>query len=107
MSYVVKIMPKAVQDLRDIYRYITFELMDRESAKHQVYNLETAIKGLDEMPLRFRLYERSPWSERGLRKMPVDNFVVFYMVQSNTGIVSILRVLYGGRDMEQELKQGQ
>ena len=107
MSYVVEIMPKAVEDLHDIYRYIAFVLMDWESAKRQILNLEAAIRGLDEMPLRFRVYERHPWSERGLRKMPVDNFIVFYMVQNNQGIVSILRVLYGGRDMERELKHGQ
>ena len=36
----------------------------------------------------------------GMRKVPVDNFVVFYTVDSNSMTVVIIRIVYGGRDIE-------
>ena len=36
----------------------------------------------------------------GMHKLPVDNFVVFYMVDSDAMTVAIIRIVYGGRDIE-------
>ena len=38
----------------------------------------TAIRKLDTMPNRNRLYEEEPWHSRGLRFFPVGNYLVFY-----------------------------
>ncbi|MEG3072496.1 MAG: hypothetical protein RQM92_18180 [Candidatus Syntrophopropionicum ammoniitolerans] len=38
-----------------------------------------AINGLDEMPLRHKLYQNEPWHSKGLRVLPVDNYLVFYI----------------------------
>ena len=59
---------------------------------------------LDTMPDRFRECDKEPWHSRGLRIMPVDNFLVFYIPDSKHGIVTIIRVVYGGRDVDKELK---
>ena len=37
--------------------------------------------------------------------MPVDNFHVFYIQNKETKIVTIIRVMYGGRDINLELKK--
>ena len=52
--------------------------------------------GLQQLPERFRVYEKEPWHARGLRVVAVDNYVVFYIPDSTKGIVTIIRVLYGG-----------
>jgi len=35
--------------------------------------------------------------------MPVDNFVVFYIPDKDKAIVTIIRVMYGGRDTDEQL----
>jgi toxin ParE1/3/4 len=57
------------------------------------------------MPERFRAYEREPWHSRGLRIMPVDNYCVLYIPDIEKAIVTIIRVMYGGRDIEAQLKK--
>ena len=62
--------------------------------------LENAISKLDYMPEKFRRYEREPWKSRGLRVFPVDNYLVFYIPNEETRIVTVIRVMYGGRDID-------
>ncbi len=35
--------------------------------------------------------------------MPIDNFVVLYIPNEDTGVVTIIRVMYGGRDIKELL----
>ena len=35
--------------------------------------------------------------------MPVDNYLVFYSVEESAGTVSVLRVMYGKRDLENSI----
>ena len=39
----------------------------------------------------------------GLRLFPVDNYMVLYIAQKKTKIVTVIRVMYGGRDIERQL----
>lgn len=36
--------------------------------------------------------------------MPVDNYLVFYIQDKDAGIVTVVRVMYAGRDVESQLK---
>ncbi len=36
----------------------------------------------------------------GIHKVPVDNFVIFYTVADDNHIVTIIRIVYGGRDIK-------
>lgn len=103
MSYSVKISEQANSDLREIFEYIAFELQSFQNAEGQLSRLEKNILSLDHMPERFRRYSEEPWLRRGLRIMTVDNYCVFYIPDLEKKIVNIIRVLYGGRDIDTEL----
>lgn len=105
MIYEVEIAKQAESDLRGIYEYIAFSLLSPENASGQLDRLEDNILKLDQMPERFKEYENELWHSRGMRQMPVDNFVVFYIPDSEKGVVTVLRVLYGGRDIDKELRE--
>lgn len=60
---------------------------------------------LDQMPERFRKYENEPWHSRGLRIMPIDNYCVLYIPDSEKTLMSIVRIMYGGRDIETQLEK--
>ena len=36
----------------------------------------------------------------GLRKLTVNNFVVFYLVEKEERTVTVVRILYGGMDID-------
>ena len=105
MSYAVEITQQADSDLRCIFEYIAFELQAIHNAAGQLSRLEKNILSLDEMPERYRRYGKEPWLSRGLRIMPVDNYCVFYITDSEKQVVSIVRVMYGGRDIDAELME--
>lgn len=101
--YSVKITAQAEQDLRGVYEYIAYELQSPQSAAAQLSRLEESIRALDQMPDRFRRYDREPWHSRGWRIMPVDHYCVFYVPDHGRRVVEVTRVLYGGRDIEHTL----
>lgn len=105
MKYEVVTTAQAVADLRAIFEYIAYELLAGENAIKQLDRLEEAILSLDEMPERYHLYDKEPWRERNLRIMPVDNYLVFYIPQDDDKTVTIIRVMYGRRDIDAQLKQ--
>lgn len=103
MIFDVQISEQADRDLRGIFEYIAYELLAPENAIGQLNRLEDAINKLDHMPEKFHRYEREPWFSRGLRFFPVDNFLIFYIPNTETHIVTVIRVMYGGRNIDKEL----
>lgn len=105
MNYTVYISDEAAEDLQKIYRYIRYELLSPIAAEQVLDELQSEISDLDTMPRRYRRYASEPWKSRGLRQMPVGNFVVFYIPDEEHLSVNIIRVMYGGRDIEKELQK--
>ena len=103
MIFEVKITPQGETDLRGICEYIAFELKVTMNATNQLNRLEEAIKKLDTFPEGYPRYPKEPWRSRGLRFMPVDNYLVYFIPHSHSGMVWIIRVMYRGRDIEHQL----
>ena len=103
MIYEVEVSEQADRDLREIFEYIAFELQSPENASGQLDRLEEQILNLDTMPERYRKYEKEPWKSRGFRVLPVDNYVVLYIPDSDKKVVTILRVMYAGRGIDNQL----
>ncbi len=99
------ISAQAEEDLRDIFTYIAYELQSPQNAGRLLARLEKNIYSLDEMPERYRAYQKEPWKSRGLRTMTVENYLVFHIPNHTTKTVNIVRVMYGGRDVDQQLKR--
>jgi toxin ParE1/3/4 len=104
MIFNIEISKAADDDLRNIVEYIAFELQSPESGIRQLERLEKRIAGLNEMPERFHRYEKEPWFSRGLRLMTVDQYYVLYIPDKENALVTIIRVMYSGRDIDAELK---
>lgn len=105
MIFHVAYSAEARQDLRDIYEYIACELLVPETAAGQTERIMKNIRSLEQMPMRHRLYEEEPWHSQGLRVLPVDNYLVFYLPDENSATVYIIRIMYGGRDIDKQLNE--
>lgn len=103
MKYDVNISHKAAEDIVEIYEYISNALCEEKIAVEMLKLLQKSILSLDEMPGRFKLYENEPWKNRGVHIMPVKNYLVFYMIDNDKKTVNIIRVIYGSRNLEENL----
>lgn len=99
--YKVYYTAEAKADLKAIYYYIGFELMALKSAERQVNDIRRSVRGLEMMPLRYPLVENLPNISLPLRKMTVDRYLVFYTVDGAAALVKIIRIFYGGRNVEE------
>lgn len=103
-KWKVIITPEFEIDLKNIYTYVAEKLQVPNVAKNLTRKILNQIEQLDEMPYRCSLYEKEPWHSRGLRKLIIDNYIVFYLPNEKTNEVIILRVFYSGSNIENLIK---
>lgn len=99
MTYYIEYSSEARQDLYDIHKYI----MSPETASQQINRILNETDKLDVFPLRHQLYSDEPWNSKGIRFFPVDNYLVFYKIKEEENAVYILRIMYGGRNLDKQL----
>ncbi|HEY8566979.1 MAG TPA: type II toxin-antitoxin system RelE/ParE family toxin [Beijerinckiaceae bacterium] len=87
----------ARRDIDEIGSYITRD--DPDAAERIVLRLEERCLSLLLSPFRYPLTLRYP--QRGIRRMAVGSYIVFYRVRSSA--IEILRVLHQARDYERLL----
>ncbi len=102
-EYEVMYSGEAMKDLQAIYRYIADELQAPQAARGQTDRIQDAAERLGHAPSRHQLVAWDPWHSMGLRQLPVDRFMVYYLTDDETMTVSIVRILYGGRDVKRVL----
>ena len=103
MSYSVFYSIKSQADLNNIYSYIAFSLNEYETANAMFNAITGAVDSLEEMPMRHPFVDIEPHRSRQIRKMPVKNFLVFYIANQEKQSVEIVRIMYGGRDINRHL----
>lgn len=102
-KYTVQITDEASSDMEEIYRYISEKLKAPDNALGQYNRLADEILTLDMFPERYPTVDFNPERRACLRRMPVDNYSVFYVVRGDCVIVT--DVLYSASDIEQRLKE--
>ena len=98
--YTVTYSTMALEDLRDIYEYIRYKLIAPIAAEHQILRIRKMIASLDMFPMRHQLVDQEPWKSKRLYKVPIDKYIVFYRVDDMMKLVSIVRIFYAARDIE-------
>lgn len=104
MKYKIIFSENAKRDLISIVKYISDELLEPNIAEKISHRILKAIKSLDEFSNRHRLCDYQEWKDKGLRFLPTENYFVFYIPDELNKIVKIYRVIYGKRDIENQLK---
>ena len=98
MRYEVKLTAQAIEQIEEIVQYISKVLLAPETARKWADALQYEIAKLDSMPSRYPLTEEEPWHTKGIHKMPLKNFLVYYMINEGRKSVWITAVIYGQRD---------
>lgn len=101
-QYVVEITDEALEDMEQLYSYIAYVLLAPENAMRQYNRIADEIIKLDVFPERFRIMDSEPEHSKGIRRMLVDNYSIFYIIKEDKVIVT--DVLYSASDIEERLK---
>ena len=104
MDYSVKLTSYSIFQIQETISYISKVLLVPETATAWTDYLEKQITGLSIMPARFPMVDIEPWRTKGIRRMPVKNFVVYYYIEENTKEVWITSVVYSKRNQLNALK---
>lgn len=98
-KYKIDITNAALQDMKDLYDHISNVLQAPETALKQYNRIAGRILTLDIFPERFKLTgcDEIPV----LRSMPVDNYLVFFVITYDRVIVT--NVLYSASDIKNRL----
>ena len=105
MKYSIVLTETAQADLSAIFRYIAVNLQSVQNAAGQLSRIEKAIASLEQMPERCRVYNMGNRRERNMRIMPVDNYLVFYVPTHDDLTVTVMRIMYGGRDINKQFAE--
>ena len=80
LRYEVKLTAQAIGQIEETVQYLSKILLEPEIARKWADILQCEIGRPDFMPSRDPLTEEEPYRTKGIRKMPVKNFLVYYLI---------------------------
>ena len=101
-QYTVEITNEALADMDQLYNHIAYVLQAPENAMDQYNRIADAILTLDTMAERICIMESEPERSKEMRRLLIDNYSVFFIIQGDKVIVT--DVLYSASDIENRLK---
>ena len=70
------------------------------TAQKLVNRIRKAARSLDALPGRYPVVDWEPWQSMGMHRFTVENFLLFYLIDQSTRTVTLVRIVYGGRDLQ-------
>jgi addiction module RelE/StbE family toxin len=103
--YEVKIITQAQEQMAEIVDYISNELCVPDAANNLLKEMESSIMSLSEFPERYQLIDEEPWRTEGVRKLLVNNFLIYYWIDKDRKKVQVIAVIYEKRNQIAQLKK--
>jgi toxin ParE1/3/4 len=91
MDFKVLIADSAIADLKEIVEFVAAD--NPEAASRLGEKLLAHALSLGSLPHRFPFHDRP----RGIRKMPVSPFLIYYKCHEEMSVVNILHFWHGAR----------
>ena len=101
--YNVKITSQAEEQIQEIVYYISHELKAPDAALQLLDALEDAFSSLTHFPQRVVLVEDEPWHVKGIHRLPVKNFLIYFWIDEDNMRVQITAIIYGKREQLRQL----
>ena len=101
--YNVKITSQAEEQIQEIVYYISHELKAPDAALQLLDALEDAFSSLTHFPQSVVLVEDEPWHAKGIHRLPVKNFLIYFWIDEDNMRVQITAIIYGKREQLHQL----
>lgn len=88
----------AEKDLLEIISYLKNELSYPNSAKLLLNKIRKETSKLKNMPFLYPLLQDEILAARGIRKLCIDNIIIFYIITEKDKNITVIRILHAKRD---------
>ena len=102
--YNLEFLPIAKKDMDDIIFYISNNLKNNTAAAKTAQNFIKEANQILEMPYSYPIYQTKGKLKQMYRSKIIDNFIMFYTINEENKIITIIRVLYQKRDISNILQ---
>jgi addiction module RelE/StbE family toxin len=99
-EYALKFTSKSYEDIDEIYGYLALALQAGGAAENLMLKLESSIRRLKLFPQSGSPVLEEVLRRKGYRKLLVDNYIVFYLIDEEGSRVIIMRILYGAMNYQ-------
>lgn len=96
--YEIEFTEDARDEIREIYEYISKNLVNEVAAKRLMRKMRENVMDLAESPKIYAKIEKKDRMKREFRRMVVDNFIVLYTIDENKKTIYISHMYYGRRN---------
>ena len=100
-KYSYKFTEKAEKDLNDVLRYISEDLSNPQAATEFGKKVFERIDNIRSFPLSGTLVENYFLSNKNIRRIVIDNYLLYYTESDSQQTIYIVRIVYGRRNLEE------
>ena len=104
-KYSYRFTRKAEKDLDDILQYISIELANPLAAQKLGRNIFEKIDTICIFPETGAPVDNEFLADKLVRKLPVDNYILYYKTDYDEKVIFVLRIVYGKRNLDEVLKK--
>ena len=99
MGFSVQYTEQAEEDLNSILQYMNDELFSSQAAERFYKAVNKRLRLLCDNPRMYPLHHDEKLHAGEYHYAVIGNYLMFYTVDDECSIVSIIRIVYGGRDL--------
>ena len=93
-SYKIFFTDNAIQDMNNIFEYISEKLYLPNSARNLMKEINNKIETLKYMPKIYNVIKKNDLLENEYRKIVIKNYVIIYTINECTKVVYVVNLYY-------------
>ncbi|MFE7064101.1 type II toxin-antitoxin system RelE/ParE family toxin [Sutcliffiella sp. NPDC057660] len=98
IKYSILMTEPAEYDLKEIVQYYCNEVYEPDIARNIIAEITEGIFNLEMYPFRYPFINEENLAEKAIRRLLVQNYCVFFVIEEELQTVNILRVLHNKRN---------
>ena len=99
MKYAIEYLPSALEELKEIVRYIARTLQNPKAAENLAHEIIKKIDLLADFPYSAPRYTPIKPLEYEYRKLLVKNYFAFYRIDEMKKTITVARIIYAKRNI--------
>jgi plasmid stabilization system protein ParE len=97
--YKVGVLPVAVNDMEEIIYYVSHNLKNLSAARNLSNSFVEAMNSILKFPFGLPVYKTIKKLKNEYRSIKIKNFLMFYTINEKEKTITIVRVLYQKKDI--------
>lgn len=94
----VKFTEECVEEMLEIYEYISYNLKENTAAKRFISNVMDKILNLSKTPELYTKIGKTDKLKREYHRIVIKNYIILYTVDYDKNKIYISRLIYGKRN---------